>query len=222
MKFYPVRNLHLWQNQFTFFLHVPDSDICALNLRNTALSSIVRKKTHPKTNRNPNTASSEMKTQHTNKEIFFRGNCLCLGSPWTSQDDTTLSPRRTWWVPGGALWSIRHFGQKVCIAVSPQPVFCEDWIAAQEWSVCIQLDKDHEQSISWHLLRSFQRVSWSKPRGILRDACWWVVSMPPESSVERGRLGIVWSQDVAQSLLGGGSGYRKPKTSSIKAVIHPR
>lgn len=99
---------------------MPDSDIWALNLRNAALRLRSQEKTHPKTN--PNTAPSEMKTQHPNKHIFSIRNCLPQ-LPWTSWDDATLSPHRIWWVPSGAGWSLRCFGQKMPLVVSPQPVF---------------------------------------------------------------------------------------------------
>lgn len=123
---------------------------------------------------NSNAASSYIKTQHPNKTIFLIRNSLCLSSLWMSQDDATLSPRRTGWVPGGAGWSLRRFGDTHCHVTTARVFFCENWITVQEWSGCPHLDKDHRQTIFWHLLRSF-----------------------PKGKVS---LGMVWRQDVAQSL----------------------
>lgn len=84
------------------------------------LGSVVRKKPTPKQTQTLHPRRWKRSTQ---TNTFFPSEIACLSSPWTSWDDATLSPHRIWWVPSGAGWSLRCFGQKMPLVVSPQPVF---------------------------------------------------------------------------------------------------
>lgn len=84
------------------------------------LGSVVRKKPTPKQTQ---TLHPQRWKRSTQTNTSFPSEIVCLSSPWTSRDDATLSPHRIWWVPSGAGWSLRRFGQKMPLVVSPQPVF---------------------------------------------------------------------------------------------------